>query len=251
MKNEIVLRPAYWASVSGGKDSLFMLGVILSNLSKYPLDGVVHFELETDYPFIRDVTNHMENVCKSYGIPFRRYKPRKSFFDLYEKRGYPTRIVRWCNSDYKLDCARQLENDEKISGRKVIYYIGICADEIKRQKKSEKYIYPLAIEGVDEDYILEWARCEKIFNNYYVYCDRCGCAMCPVASMRGLAYTKMMYPELYEKYMNLIIETEETRGFNVFSGKKEYNAFYYDSIIDKKYIPQLKRRYTKFLQGVL
>ena len=39
MKNAIALRPTYWASVSGGKDSLYMLKVILSNLEKYPLDG--------------------------------------------------------------------------------------------------------------------------------------------------------------------------------------------------------------------
>lgn len=42
----LALRPSYWASVSGGKDSLFMLNFILHNLDRYPLDGVVHFELE-------------------------------------------------------------------------------------------------------------------------------------------------------------------------------------------------------------
>lgn len=53
MKNEMILRPSHWASVSGGKDSLYMLNLILHNLDKYPLDGVVHFELEIDYPFIK------------------------------------------------------------------------------------------------------------------------------------------------------------------------------------------------------
>ncbi len=32
MSNEIALRPSYWASVSGGKDSLYMLNLILHNL---------------------------------------------------------------------------------------------------------------------------------------------------------------------------------------------------------------------------
>lgn len=50
MTEEIALRPSYWASVSGGKDSLYMLNLILHNLDRYPLDGVVHFELEIDYP---------------------------------------------------------------------------------------------------------------------------------------------------------------------------------------------------------
>lgn len=44
MANEIALKPTYWASVSGGKDSLYMLYYILNHLDKYPLDGVCHFD---------------------------------------------------------------------------------------------------------------------------------------------------------------------------------------------------------------
>lgn len=40
MKNDIILQPTYWASVSGGKDSLYMLNLILNNPQKYPLHGV-------------------------------------------------------------------------------------------------------------------------------------------------------------------------------------------------------------------
>lgn len=61
---DIALRPSYWASVSGGKDSLYMLNLILHNPNKYPLDGVVHFELEVDYPFIHNVIDYMEAECK-------------------------------------------------------------------------------------------------------------------------------------------------------------------------------------------
>lgn len=65
---ELALRPTYWANVSGGKDSLFMLNLILHNLDKYPLDGVVHFELEIDYPFIKNVIDYMQSECKRFGI---------------------------------------------------------------------------------------------------------------------------------------------------------------------------------------
>lgn len=108
MTRSIALRPSYWASVSGGKDSLYMLNYILHNLDRYPLDGVVHFELEIDYPFIRDVINYMESECKRFGIQFVRIKPRKSWGELYDKYGFPTRKVRWCNNHYKLDACRQL-----------------------------------------------------------------------------------------------------------------------------------------------
>lgn len=65
MSNEIALRPSYWASVSGGKDSLYMLNLILHNLEKYPLTGVVHFELDIDYPFMRLSTTWSQSVTVS------------------------------------------------------------------------------------------------------------------------------------------------------------------------------------------
>ncbi len=83
MTEKITLRPSYWATVSGGKDSLYMLNLILHNLDRYPLDGVVHFELEIDYPFIHDVIDYMESECKRAGIRFVRIKPRKTWEELY------------------------------------------------------------------------------------------------------------------------------------------------------------------------
>ena len=105
----LALRPSYWASVSGGKDSLYMLNLILHNLDRYPLDGVVHFELEIDFPFIHDVIDYMESECKRFGIPFYRIKPRVTWMDLFAKNGFPTRKVRWCNDHYKLDSLHQLK----------------------------------------------------------------------------------------------------------------------------------------------
>ena len=45
-----------------------MLRLILAHPELYPLDGVVHFELEIDYPFIKDVIDHMEAECKKHSI---------------------------------------------------------------------------------------------------------------------------------------------------------------------------------------
>ena len=85
------LKPSYWASVSGGKDSLLMLKLILENPVKYPLNGVVHFELEIDYPFIKDVISYMKKEVEKLGIPFVCIKPRTSWIEWYKKYGFPTR----------------------------------------------------------------------------------------------------------------------------------------------------------------
>ena len=184
MGNEIALRPSYWASVSGGKDSLYMLNYILHNLDRYPLNGVVHFELEIDYPFIHDVIDYMESECKRFGIQFVRIKPRKSWAELYDKYGFPTRKARWCNSQYKLDANRQLNEWLNEVGFYVVYYIGYCADEERRFNKrlsaKKLEIYPLVENGINEDVILEWAKTQPIFNNYYKTNKRCGCMYCPM-----------------------------------------------------------------------
>lgn len=183
MTGEIALRPSYWASVSGGKDSLYMLNYILHNLDRYPLNGVVHFELEIDYPFIHDVIDYMESECKKFGIQFVRIKPRKSWGELYDKYGFPTRKARWCNGHYKLDASRQLGEWLKEVGFYVVHYIGYCADEERRFNKrlsaKKLEIYPLAENGINEDVILEWAKTQPIFNHYYEINRRCGCMYCP------------------------------------------------------------------------
>ena len=102
LKNELVLKPSHWASVSGGKDSLYMLNLILHNLDKYPLDGVVHFELEIDFPFIKNVIDYMESECKKYGITFIRIKPRTTWKELYNKYGFPIRFAS-CRPSAKQD----------------------------------------------------------------------------------------------------------------------------------------------------
>ena len=253
MKNEIVLKPSYWASVSGGKDSLYMLNLILHNLDKYPLDGVVHFELEIDYPFIKNVIDYMEKECKKHGIKFVRIKPRITWKELYKKYGFPTRKARWCNNKYKLDAKRQTKEYLKEQGMYLVSYIGYCADEIKRyeNRKNKNEIYPLVDFGIEEKTILEWARNIPIFNDYYKYNKRCGCMFCPMASMKETAYLLKYYPDKYNELMMLVKETEckrekeLERPFSVFSSNPKYNADYRDKRIKEKYIIELEEKIKK------
>ena len=246
----LALRPSYWASVSGGKDSLFMLNLILHNLDRYPLDGVVHFELEIDFPFIHDVIDYMESECKRFGIPFYRIKPRKTWQQLYEKYGFPTRNARWCNNCYKIDSLKQLKEFLSSKGCYIVNYVGYCADEISRANKEshQKYsktVYPLIENGIQEKEILEWAKTQPIFNDFYKFNDRCGCMWCPMASMKEHAYLLYYYPKEYAKMIDLAKETEKTnsikygRPFSVWSSNPKYNTEYRDKVVREKYVPDL------------
>lgn len=247
--NSIALRPSYWAAVSGGKDSLFMLNTILHNLDKYPLDGVVHFELEIDYPFIYEVIDYMERECASFGIPFVRLKPRKSWEELYNKYGFPTRAVRWCNDSYKLDCKRQLDEWLKSRGFYTIIYIGYCVDEEKRYSKrmslNRVERYPLVEEGIREDFILEWAKKQPIFKHFYEVNRRCGCMFCPMSSMIERAYLCKFYPNEFRYMIEKMRESEHRmtlkygRPISVISSNAKYNATYLENIIKTKWLKKL------------
>lgn len=251
MKNtELALRPSYWASVSGGKDSLFMLNLILHNLDKYPLNGVVHFELEIDYPFIYDVIDYMQAECERFGIKFIRIKPMRTWHELYEKYGYPTRVARWCNDKYKIMAKKRLQEFMKSQGFYTVFYIGYCADEERRfakrvdLKKVERY--PLVEEGIEEKTILEWAKTQQLFNNYYKTNKRCGCMYCPMSSFMNFAYLYKYYPENFSFMIEKMRETESVREkelgrpFSCISSNPKYNADYLEKIIKTKWLKKLE-----------
>lgn len=258
---DISLRPSYWASVSGGKDSLFMLYLILKNPDKYKLDGVVHFELEIDYPFVKSVIDYMQKEVEKLGIPFLRLKPLHTWEELYYKklpngniRGFPTRKARWCNSNYKLSARSSLLSIMKQKGFDVIFYIGYCADEVKRYAHRSfgfyKEIYPLVSENVLEADIWTWAKKQPIFNDYYLYNKRLGCMYCPMASRMAIAYLSMYYPSNYCYMIEKMRETEKIREselgvpFSILSGNPYYNTDYLVNNIEEVWLPKLRKMHT-------
>lgn len=247
----IMLRPSYWASVSGGKDSLYMLKVILENPEEYPLDGVVHFELEIDYPFIKDVIAYMRSECERFGIPFHSIKPRRTWRELYDKWGFPSRQRRWCNDSYKLDAERQLREFLKGRGERPVQYIGFCVDEEKRFKEqlgdrdNVKQIYPLAEKGIFEVEILEWAKTVPLFNGFYKHLRRCGCMFCPMMTIKEMAYLFYYYPDHYREMLELAQKTEAElterfgKPYSCWNGNPRYNTAYRDRMAREVYLPQL------------
>lgn len=214
MKYDVNLRPIHYASVSGGKDSFYMLNVILHNLDKYPLEMVVHFELEIDWNWSKKVIDLMEERCTKYGIKFVRIKPRTSWESLYKKYGFPNAHARWCNSDYKLDCKKQLNEWIQSQNCRPLAYIGFCANEKQRFKydignwENQDVCYPLAEEGIEEWQIAEWAKTQPIFEQFYKYFNRQGCKLCPFLTMKELAYLLKTDPETFTYMFDCIRETE-------------------------------------------
>lgn len=235
-KYDIALRPIHYACVSGGKDSLYMLGVILKNLDKYPLERVINYDLEIDWGWVKKSVNQIEAMCNKSNIPFWRIKPRKNWNYWYEKYYMATRRVRWCNSYYKMDAERQMIEWIQSQNCRPVAYIGFCADEKRRFKyelgnwEKGTCCYPLAEEGITEDKVLEWAKTNPIFSDWYKYFKRQGCMMCPMLTMKEMAYMYKYENESFEKYFYYISEWEKKFNKNYYTGKNP------SSVIKKRVI---------------
>lgn len=244
MKNKLMLRPIHYASVSGGKDSLFMLKLILENPDKYPLDMVVNFDLEIEWDWEKKVVNYIENECNRLGIKFVKIKPTHSWEYYVNKYSMPNRVVRWCNSKYKLSCEKQLKDWIKSLNCRPIAYIGLCADETKRFKydigdwEDKDICYPIAEEGITEDIILEWAKTQPIFENWYKHFPRGGCMCCPLCRQKEFAYLIIKAPEKYQYFRKYIKEYEEKfkRPWRVGKFIEELEEF-----VVKKYKPIIEK----------
>ena len=228
---------------------MYMLGLILSKPEKYPLDMVVNFELEIDWEVAKNVIDVMEGRCEKAGIKFVRIKPRKTWQEIYDKRGFPHPRARWCNAEYKLDCKKQLNEWIASQNCRPLAYIGLCADEEKRFKydigdwENQDVCYPLAEEGINEDTILRWARTQDIFDGYYDSLDRMGCKACPMASMIEWAYLLQKEPEYYERSIQQIKDTEKMcaeqgRRYEF----KHMSAEQFDNLIRNKWLHKLEEK---------
>ena len=245
----IALRPVRYASVSGGKDSLYMLLHILQNQSKYPLDMVVNFDLEIDCPFTKECVSKIEELCSKAGIPFWRIRPRQSFYDYFARYGMPGFGIRWCNNLYKLDAKRQLHSWLKSQKCRPVAYIGFCADETKRFKYNvgewnaenelQDECYPLAEDGILEEDVLTWAKEQPVFSGWYRLFKRQGCMFCPFLTMKALAFMKTRYPDKFKEFIRLWKDTIQrfgNKGFKWCNGDPDRLI----ERLEQKYIPMLE-----------
>lgn len=127
-----------------------------------------------------------------------------------------------------------------------------CTDEdnrfLKRMTACKREVYPLAENNIQEKDILEWAKQQPLFNNFYKTNARCGCMYCPMASYINFAYLLKYYPENFDFMIARMRETEKLREaelgrpFSVISSKPKYNADYLDHIIRTKWLKILNEK---------
>ena len=187
----------YWLAFSGGKDS-----IVIYELAKIAdVKFEAHYNFTTIDPpelvkFIRD--NYPDVIID---------RPKKSFFQLVESKGFPTRQCRWCCEVLK---------ERGGNGRKTI--TGIRKQEsIKRSKRrmveicykgtGKIYINPIMEWSSDDVWDFIWIRNIKYCSLYDQGWERIGCLFCPMANKRH----RMREMQLYPKFVKAFISAFEKR----------------------------------------
>ena len=213
-------------SLSGGKDSTCLL--ILMVEKGLPIDVVItaatgmefpeldeHLAKVDDYLY-RERGLHITTLRHPKGfewLMFDEPKQRPSCIQNRLKKGIPLYgngwsgiKVRWCTGQLKTHLITREVNRLK-AGKKVLHYIGIATDEVKRCKDKQ---YPLVEWGITEDQALQICYQHGFdFGGLYEIYHRPSCYCCPFQRISDLRSLRKHHPRLWKKLMEMDIRARE------------------------------------------
>lgn len=253
----------YIASLSYGKDSLYMLEIIYKN--GLPLDRIVHAEIMATPTIHADLPPMVEFkkkadalILEKYGIVVEHIKAPVSYEELFYKiknskrtkpknigkiYGFPYVMGAWCTSGLKRSVLG------KFKKKNIHQYIGYAIDEKKkeRQEKIQLYLlgqsdfngsYPLVDYNVTEDECFNWCKENGLLSPVYETSTRGGCWFCHNSTLQTLYNLKVNYPDYWKlllkwdsdsptsfKSDGTTINDLNKRFEAGFVYKKEYNKF--------------------------
>ena len=205
------------ASLSYGKDSLAMLEAI--HRLGYPLDEIVHVEIwatdniSANLPPVVEFKRHADQIIKErYGMDVRHMcainedGSKRTFEQVFyhvpknRKRveyegaimGFPMVKGRWCVKELK---ARAMP-----TGKDVVCYVGIAADETARINNTQNAGKTLSLVdiGWTEADAMAWCMEHDLVSPTYATSKRDGCWFCPCQGVEQLRYLRKHYPDLWE-----------------------------------------------------
>lgn len=207
----------YIVSLSGGKDSTFMLMELLKR--DYPIDEIIFCDTGAEF---KQMYEHLELIKQKLKVPITVLKNPKGdfFYWAFEHirtkgknkgiKGYGLPRVnsgfRWCTSQLKQQPAKSYLN-KKYGAGNYIEYIGFTFDEQRRMRTD---LYPLVYWGVTEQEALEecysagfhWGGLYEIF-------DRVSCWLCPFKNKTEKEKLDKYFPELALKVRQMEDKTLE------------------------------------------
>ena len=215
-----------YLSFGGGVNSVAMY-LLLIDQGMEPGDPDKGFEAVfvdhgTDWP---ETYEYVEMFKSKYPLtvlkPIRRIiTPHEETFDnlykfSYAKRFFPSRITRWCTSDFKRNVLRKYHKTP------CFVMIGFDWDEKHRAKihsdKGEEYRHPLIENEITRK------QCKEIIKSHDLPVPiKSGCFICPFQRVGQLRELRKKHPELFCKLEQLENRNNDER---VRLGKELYYSF--------------------------
>lgn len=206
----------YVLNCSFGKDSMAMLKMCYDK--GYPIDEVCYIDIRYDSEHSAEYPEHekwihevgIPYISETLNLPFKIINPPVTYKELFFRKfqrgnfaghcyGFSVRRTPKCNSlkvgAMKNHVLKLLKEDKK-----VIRYVGIAADEVKRisgaYKRGERL--PLVEMNITERECFKICEDEGILSSIYQYpyFDRIGCFFCPYSNVDQFRHVFRTSPEL-------------------------------------------------------
>lgn len=209
----------YIATISGGKDSVAMVDLLLKN--NYPVDYIVFNDTKLEF---KEMYEYMEKVKKYIkekydkeiitlksekelfkDIIFGRISKRSKKWEGYIRgTGFYSPYPQYClwRRDGKVNIFNKWLRSilKKHNTKKYKLYIGFTLDEVKRKSKDKNILYPLIDDfKMTEKCCLEYTKKIGLYNPLYNYFNRTGCSICPFTKKADIYKLYKYFPELFEQ----------------------------------------------------
>ncbi len=205
---------------SGGKDSLV---VLLLALKAFENEDIKFDVLFTDTGLeLPETLKNISDVEERYNINIIKAKST-DFWKKLEEYGPPARDYRWCSEVCKMKPLEKIINDRYSNG--CLTFVGLRKYEsMNRSKKPRIWKSPHIEKQMLSAPILNWSamhvwiylfKNNAPYNKLYEKCfDRVGCYMCPAMELGEIELIKKMYPELWKKWEDFLIDYAERNNLN-------------------------------------
>jgi 3'-phosphoadenosine 5'-phosphosulfate sulfotransferase (PAPS reductase)/FAD synthetase len=211
---------------SGGRDSLVALHLSREVSERLGVKlSALHVDTTVSTP---GNLEYVEEVCREFGVDLIVLRPKRDFFSLVGRWGFPTATRRWCCYHLKIEPLKKFFKNIDTSG--VLVADGIRAEESWRRRGFPKLArhrhfnclnYHPIFEWSKED-VLKYIKVHKLRENpLYSKLPRVTECWCTAfKTVRQFTVLRQEWPELFNKF----VEAEanlKTGGSALFKGRKK------------------------------
>ena len=210
---------------SGGKDSAVLLDLVAKVLPQKSY-VVIFGDTGMEFPDTYEAVEVTKKLCTKKKIPFYTAVSKFNPLNSWKLFGPPSRTLRWCCSVHKSTPQILLLRELfKKPDCRSYSFVGVRHEESFARSEYEYECFGKKQKGqYSFNPILEWTSAEVwlyifakgIFINraYKKGCARVGCICCPMAGNKSSFIERIIYPEIKEKFLSLILDSNLQESFN-------------------------------------